>query len=74
MGNKALYVVKVKDKDLYYNADEGMGDYICDVPLILDKEQAEAVIKYTDSIFDLDGTTEYLNSDLEVKQMQFTIN
>jgi hypothetical protein len=33
------YIVKVKSKDLYFNADEMEGPYICNTPMLMDKEQ-----------------------------------
>ena len=32
-------IIKVKDNDLYFNADEMEGPYICDTPMLMDKEQ-----------------------------------
>lgn len=45
-----LYVVKVKDKDLFFNANDMMGEYICDFPLVVDKETADNIMKFAPSI------------------------
>jgi len=65
-------VIKVKDKDLFFNADEAMGDYVCSTPLLLDKEQADSIMKYCpDTIWKYGGDEdELINKDqLEVKEV-----
>jgi hypothetical protein len=32
-------IVKVKDKDLYFNADEMEGAYVCDTPMLMNKNK-----------------------------------
>ena len=39
-------VIKVKDKDLFFNADEAMGEYVCSTPMLLAKDQADSIMKY----------------------------
>jgi hypothetical protein len=69
------YIVKVKNKDLYFNADEMEGPYICNTPMLMDKEQAESVIKYCHELYDFDNfDTKYTPEDLEIRQVTVTIN
>lgn len=65
-------VVKVKNHDLFFNADEGMGEYVCETPLLLDKEQADSIMKYCTEIYSLDGDT-FTNADLEVKTVKLNL-
>lgn len=65
-------VVKVKDKDLFFNADEAMGEYICSTPMLLDKDQADSIMRYCPSKIWLygDSEDEWINKDqLEVKEV-----
>jgi hypothetical protein len=41
-----LYVVKIKDKNLFFNADEISGEYISPLPLIVDKKTADRIMLY----------------------------
>jgi hypothetical protein len=68
------YIVKVKNKDLYFNADEMEGPYICNTPMLMDKEQAESVIKYCYELYDFDNfDNKYTPEDLEIRQVTVTI-
>jgi hypothetical protein len=64
-------VIKVKDKDLFFNADEAMGEYVCSTPMLLDKEQADSIMMYCpDKIWICDNKDEWVNKDqLEVKEV-----
>lgn len=64
-------VVKVKDKDLFFNADEAMGEYICSTPMLLDKGQADSIMMYCpDKIWICDSKDEWVSKDqLEVKEV-----
>lgn len=57
-------VIKVKDKDLFFNADEAMGEYVCSTPMLLDKEQADSIMKYSpDKIWNYNaGSLNHSNS------------
>lgn len=67
-------VVKVKGKNLFFNADEGMGEYICDTPMLLDKEQADSIMKYVpDEIWHVDESTSFTKDYLEVKEVELNI-
>jgi hypothetical protein len=63
-------VVKVKNKDLFFNADEGMGEYVCSIPMLLDKEQADSIMKHCQEIYDIDTDDVYTNQDLEVREVE----
>ena len=65
-------VVKVKNRNLFFNADEGMGDYVCETPMLLDKEQADSIIKYAIDIYSIDGE-KFTNADLEVKSVKLEL-
>jgi hypothetical protein len=64
-------VIKVKDKDLFFNADEAMGEYVCSTPMLLDKDQADSIMKYCpDKIWTYGDEDEWVNKDqLEVKEV-----
>lgn len=67
-------VVKVKDKDLFFNADEGMGEYVCNTPLLLDKEMADSIMMHCHEIYHFDDMDEmYTNEQLEVKEVELNI-
>ena len=66
------FVVKIKGKDLFFNADE-IGEYISDSPLLLDSDQAKSIVTYCEEVWDLDGINKYTNSDLEIRQAKITI-
>lgn len=68
-----MYVIKVKDKDLYFNADEGMGEVICEIPLIMDKQQADFIISYSYNIYDIDGQNVYKTNDLEIREVEIKL-
>lgn len=67
------HVVKIKNKDLFFNADEGMGEYVCPTPMLLDEDQANSIMKYCDKIFSENGV-KYTNSDLEIREVQLSIS
>jgi hypothetical protein len=64
-------VIKVKDKDLFFNADEAMGEYVCSTPMLLDKDQADSIMKYCPyKIWTYGDENEWVNKDqLEVKEV-----
>ena len=65
------FVVKVKDQDLFFNADEMMGEFICEAPMLLNKFQADDIMKYCpDEIFHLDEDKYFSKKDLEIRQVE----
>ena len=66
-------VVKVKDKDLFFNADEGMGEYVCTTPMLLDKEQADSIMKYCKEVYHIDSEEVFTNDQLEIKEVELKI-
>jgi len=73
-------VIKVKDKDLFFNADEAMGEYVCSTPMLLDKDQADSIMKYCpDKIWNyhdaaIGNEDEWVNKDqLEVKEVTLNL-
>lgn len=71
-------VVKVKDKDLYFNADEMEGHnkiykpYICDTPMLMGKDQADSIMKYCDELYRYDSCEKFTNNDLEICEVSFS--
>ena len=49
----SLFVVKVKDKELYFNVDEGNGEFVCNTPMVMDETQANDVLKYCSELYDM---------------------
>lgn len=66
-------VVKVKGKDLFFNADEGMGEYLCDTPMLLDQDQADSIMAFCDQIYDADTDDLYTNDQLEIRQVEIKV-
>jgi len=67
-------VVKVKDKDLFFNADEMMGDYVCNTPMLLDKDQADSIMMNCHEVYHFDSMDEvYTNDQLEIKEVELNI-
>jgi len=63
-------VIKVKDKDLFFNADEAMGEYVCSTPMLLDKDQVDSIMKYCpDKIWNCEDDTSENKDQLEVKDV-----
>lgn len=67
------FVVKVKGKDLFFNADEGMGEYVCPTPMLLDKEQADSIMKYCQSIYHMDDEQVFYKHHLEIREVELKI-
>jgi hypothetical protein len=73
-------VVKVKDKDLFFNADEGMGEYVCSIPMLFHKEMEDTIMiqlrkcQFYDEIYHLDNMDEvYTNDQLEIKEVELKV-
>jgi hypothetical protein len=67
-------IVKVKNKDLYFNADEMEGPYVCKTPMLLSKEEADSIIKYCDELYSYENFDEsYKSEDLEIKTVEIKI-
>jgi hypothetical protein len=66
-------IVKVKDKDLFFNADEVEGPYVCDTPMLMDKTQADSIMKYAIEVYNYDTNDVYTNDQLEVREVELNI-
>jgi hypothetical protein len=66
-------IVKVKDKDLYFNADEMEGPYVCDTPMLMNKEQADSIMEYAIELYNYDTDDMYTNDQLEIKEVELNI-
>lgn len=60
-------VIKVKEKNLFWNADEMMGEYIFQTPMLLDEEQVDSIMKYCpDKIYHINEEDFTEKHELEV--------
>jgi len=66
-------IVKVKDQDLYFNADEMEGPYVCDTPMLMGKDQADSIMKYADELYNYDTDEQFTNDQLEVREVEVNI-
>ena len=66
-------VVKVKDKDLYFNADEMEGPYVCDTPMLMGKDQADSIMKYADELYNYDTDDQFTKNDLEIREVELNL-
>jgi hypothetical protein len=66
-------IVKVKDKDLYFNADEMEGAYVCDTPMLMNKEQADSIMEYAIELYNYDTDEQFTNDQLEIKEVELNI-
>ena len=66
-------VVKVKDKDLYFNADEMEGPYVCDTPMLMCKDGADSIMKYCDELYNYDSDEKFTNNDLEIREVEVNL-
>jgi hypothetical protein len=66
-------IVKVKDKDLYFNADEMEGPYVCDTPMLMNKEQADSIMEYAIELYNYDTDEQFTNDQLEIKEVELNI-
>ena len=66
-------IVKVKDKDLYFNADEMEGAYVCDTPMLMNKEQADSIMEYAIELYNYDTDEQFTNDQLEVREVELNI-
>ena len=64
------FIIKIKDRDLFFNADEMMGEYACNTPMLLDKEQVDSIMKYCHELYLMDGDEVFYNHHLEVKEVE----
>jgi hypothetical protein len=66
-------VVKVKDKDLYFNSDEMEGPYVCDTPMLMDKDQVDWIMKHCDELYNYDSDVVFTNNDLEIREVEVNL-
>ena len=66
-------IVKVKDKDLYFNADEMEGAYVCNTPMLMDKEQADSIMEYAIELYNYDTDEQFTNDQLEIREVELNI-
>ena len=68
-----FFIIKVKDNDLYFNADEMEGPYICDTPMLMDKEQSDIIMESVDELYNFDTNEVFTNNQLEVREVELKI-
>ena len=66
-------VVKVKNEDLFFNADEMEGPYVCDTPMLMCKDQADSIMKYADELYNYDTDELFTNNDLEIREVELNL-
>jgi hypothetical protein len=66
-------IVKVKDRDLYFNADEMEGPYVCSTPMLMDKDVADSIMKYTIELYNYDTDEQFTNNDLEIREVEVNL-
>ena len=68
-----LYVVKVKDKDLFFTRDDS-DEWISEIPLIVTLKEAETIMNWVKTkIPDLSEDNWYQKQDLEIRQITYQI-
>lgn len=73
------FVVKVKDEDLFFNVDMMEGEFMCPVPILLDKFQADEIMdsisNYPDngvpSYEDINKV--YGKDEIEIREVQLNL-
>ena len=69
------YVIKAINEDVFFNADDSMGEYMCDTPMLLDKEEAELIMSFiSDEIYHFDSGKMYSDSDLRIFEVELKIS
>jgi hypothetical protein len=66
-------IVKVKDRDLYFNADEVEGTYVCSTPMLMDKAQADSIMEYAIELYNYDTDEQFTNNDLEIREVEVNL-
>jgi hypothetical protein len=66
-------IVKVKDRDLYFNADEMEGPYVCSTPMLMDKDVADSIMKYAIELYNYDTDEQFTNNDLEIREVEVNL-
>ena len=66
-------IVKVKDKDLYFNADEMEGAYVCNTPMLMDKAQTDSIMEYAIELYNYDTDEQFTNNDLEIREVEVNL-
>jgi len=66
-------IVKVKDRDLYFNADEMEGPYVCSTPMLMDKDVADSIMEYAIELYNYDTDEQFTNNDLEIREVEVNL-
>jgi hypothetical protein len=66
-------IVKVKDRDLYFNADEMEGAYVCSTPMLMDKDVADSIMEYAIELYNYDTDEQFTNNDLEIREVEVNL-
>ena len=67
------FIIKVKDKDLFYNEDSIMEQFVCDIPILLTKKESEILMRdFKGDIYTRNEKYKFSKEDLEVKEVQIT--
>lgn len=73
------FVVKVKNEDLFLNVDMMEGEFMCPMPILLDKFQADEIMESINN-YPGDGIPDYEDinkvygkDDIEVREVQLNL-
>lgn len=82
-------VVKVKDKELYFNADAYIengelvmeGPYVCDTPMLMCEDQVDSIMEYVDeplaiggfTLYNYDTDEQFTKNDLEIREVEVNL-
>ena len=67
------FVVKIKDKQLYFNDTSELGEHLSSTPALLTNREANLVIRYFNKLDDPDSDLSFSHVDLEIIQVKITI-
>lgn len=67
------FIIKVKDKELFYNEDTIMEQFISKIPILLTKKESDILMRcFNGFIYTPDEKQKFSKEDLEVKEIKIT--
>ena len=70
----SYFIIKAKNKELFYNYDDAIGNFMCDTPALLNKELADIIWEgSTKGYHDVSNETEtniYYKRNIEIKEIE----
>jgi hypothetical protein len=49
------------------------GAYVCNTPMLMDKEQADSIMEYAIELYNYDTDEQFTNDQLEVREVELNI-